>query len=88
MLSGCASQNTVLALEQPYQIPTPTIEAPIAEIDVQEDVDTAQFPVAKASSIWTATGKFSVKMLDADGQKKAAVLILSGSKMPTVIALP
>ena len=70
MLSGCASQNTVLALEQPYQIPTPTIEAPIAEIDVQEDVDTAQFPVAKASSVWTATGKFSVKMLDADGQKK------------------
>ena len=55
MLSGCASQNIVLALEQPYQIPTPTIEAPIAEIDVQEDVDTAQFPVAKASSVWTAT---------------------------------
>jgi outer membrane lipoprotein LolB len=70
MLSGCASQSTVLTLQQPYKISTPVIEAPVTEIDIKDDVDTAQFPVTKAPSVWSATGKFSVKMLDADGQKK------------------
>ncbi|TQC96450.1 outer membrane lipoprotein LolB [Moraxellaceae bacterium AER2_44_116] len=70
MLSGCASQSTVLALKTPYKIPTPVAAAIPTEIEIQSDVDTAVFPVVAAPSVWTATGKFSVKMLDADGQKK------------------
>ncbi len=70
ILSGCASQSVVLAFEQPQRIPTPVIDAPAAEVEIQEDVDTAQFPIAVAPSTWQATGKFSIKILDAEGQKK------------------
>ncbi len=70
ILSGCASQSAVLAFEKPYQIPTPVVEAPVAEFEIQEDVDTATFPIAIAPSTWKATGKFSVKILDTEGQRR------------------
>lgn len=70
ILSGCASQATVLAFEKPYQILTPVVDAPVTEIELHEDVDTASFPIAIAASTWKATGKFAVKILDAEGQKK------------------
>ena len=51
MLSGCASQSTVLALKTPYKIPTPVAAAIPTEIEIQSDVDTAVFPVIAAPSV-------------------------------------
>lgn len=73
-LTGCASQSAVLALREAHPIPTPiTVVAPtppLSELEVKTEVENAQFPVGKPLSMWTASGKFSVKMLDADGRKK------------------
>lgn len=72
-LSGCASQSAVLAIKAPVPVPTPvTVEKPVplAQMETHDEVETAKFPAPQPISVWTASGKFSVKMLDADGQKK------------------
>ncbi|PTQ87220.1 lipoprotein insertase outer membrane protein LolB [Agitococcus lubricus] len=73
MLSGCASQSAVLSLKKPVPVPTPYTEQqaiPLAKMDIKDDVDSAQFPAPQPTEAWTAMGKFSVKMTDADGSKK------------------
>lgn len=73
LLTGCASQTAVLTFKEAYSIntPAPIINNPqLADLEVSTDVDSAQFPKLEPQSMWTATGKLSVKMLNEDGKKK------------------
>ena len=73
LLQGCTSQSTILTFKEPYKIPTstPVVAAhPLTNLTVSEDVDTIQLPELPAQSMWTASGKFSVKMIDQTGKKK------------------
>ena len=73
LLGGCASQSTVLAIKNPVPVPTPVTTdnpVPLAQMEIRNDVDNARFPAPQPLNVWTATGKLSVKMIDADGRKK------------------
>jgi len=73
LLSGCASQSTLLTLKEPYTITTPppaVVEHPLADLQVVDDVDAAKFVPIPPRSMWTASGKLAVRMLDADGKNK------------------
>ena len=90
LLQGCTSQSTILTFKEPYKIPTstPVVAAhPLTNLTVSEDVDTIQLPELPAQSMWTASGKFSVKMIDQQAKRKAAVLTFCGNKTLKTITL-
>jgi len=72
-LHGCASQSAVLSFKEPYKIPTPAPveeQHPLTTLEITDDVDNAQLPELHTQSMWTASGKLAVKMIDQTGKKK------------------
>ncbi|HRH90821.1 MAG TPA: lipoprotein insertase outer membrane protein LolB [Agitococcus sp.] len=73
LLSGCASQSAILHYKEAYTVPTPAPIAeqhPLAKLEIAEDVDSVQLPALNPLSMWTASGKLAVKMIDENGSKK------------------